>query len=84
MKNLYVLIIFASVYLGLVVLSSSLKNSHKILCNLVLSLPTVFLFNIVGGYMGITVDVNLFTLVVTALCSPAGIIVLLVTRLMGA
>ena len=83
MTGVYGFLSCAVIYLGVILLSSKIRPMRKLAANLLLGMAAVWLLNRAGADYGIAISIDLFTVVVTALCGPVGIIVLLVTGAMG-
>ncbi len=67
-------------FLGLRIISSSAKLFIKALLNTGIGIASICIFNAAGRYIGVTLGLNLFSVLVVGLCGPVGIVLLLIIR----
>lgn len=73
-------IVLTAGLIGVRVLSSTLKLFQKLSLNAALGLFAIFIFNMAGKHIGVTLGINLFSGIIMGLCGPVGLVVLLMLR----
>ena len=86
MEILYDIIIIAvfilAAYLLIKLISAPLKLIFKILLNALMGLITLFLFNIIGSFVGFTIDINFISALIAGIFGFPGVVVLAVLKLL--
>lgn len=67
---------------GFKIISTPMKMIWRLILNTAIGLLAIFIFNSAGRYIGVTIGLNLFSGIVVGLCGPAGIVILLIMRLL--